>query len=86
MGAMHSYSAPDMSLQASLHEILLALELSRDRITNAQADLTEQVNGITTDTRAIARGQVFLALRGDKFDGHDFVATAIQQSHRRHCR
>jgi UDP-N-acetylmuramoyl-tripeptide--D-alanyl-D-alanine ligase len=68
-----------MSLQASLQEILLALELSRDRLTNAQADLTEQVIGITTDTRAIARGQVFLALRGDKFDGHDFVATAIQQ-------
>jgi UDP-N-acetylmuramoyl-tripeptide--D-alanyl-D-alanine ligase len=32
--------------------------------------------GITTDSRSIAPGNVFLALRGDKFDGHAFVESA----------
>lgn len=32
--------------------------------------------GVSTDTRKIARGDVFVALRGDQFDAHDFLATA----------
>ena len=32
---------------------------------------------VTTDTRAIAPGQTFLALRGEHFDGHSFVAKAL---------
>ena len=31
---------------------------------------------INTDTRAIQQGDVFLALRGDNFDGHDYLAQA----------
>lgn len=31
---------------------------------------------IITDTRKIGAGDVFLAIRGDKFDAHDFVQTA----------
>lgn len=34
---------------------------------------------ITTDTRAVSPGQTFLALRGEKFDGHDFIAQAIER-------
>jgi UDP-N-acetylmuramoyl-tripeptide--D-alanyl-D-alanine ligase len=37
------------------------------------------VTGITTDTRHIGEGQVFVALVGERFDGHDFVAQACQQ-------
>jgi UDP-N-acetylmuramoyl-tripeptide--D-alanyl-D-alanine ligase len=32
--------------------------------------------GVCTDTRAIARGDVFVALIGEHFDAHDFLATA----------
>ncbi|WP_411279943.1 UDP-N-acetylmuramoyl-tripeptide--D-alanyl-D-alanine ligase [Gemmatimonas sp.] len=32
--------------------------------------------GVCTDTRAIARGDVFVALKGERFDAHDFLATA----------
>ena len=32
--------------------------------------------GVTTDTRAIAAGQLFVALRGERFDAHDFLAAA----------
>ena len=31
---------------------------------------------VTTDTRALVRGDLFVALRGERFDGHDFVAKA----------
>ncbi len=34
--------------------------------------------GITTDTRTIREGNVFVALRGEKFDAHDFLDRAVQ--------
>jgi UDP-N-acetylmuramoyl-tripeptide--D-alanyl-D-alanine ligase len=33
--------------------------------------------GVTTDTRADLRGRLFVALRGERFDGHDFALQAI---------
>ncbi len=33
--------------------------------------------GLTTDTRAIQPGELFLALRGESFDGHRFIEQAI---------
>jgi len=41
--------------------------------------LTQYATGITTDTRSLQPGEVFLALRGEQFDGHRFVETAIEQ-------
>lgn len=35
--------------------------------------------GIATDTRTLKPGDLFLALRGEKFDGHDFVGRAIEK-------
>ena len=35
--------------------------------------------GVSTDSRKIGPGQLFIALRGDSFDGHDFVATAKER-------
>ncbi len=40
---------------------------------------SEIAQGVTTDTRQIRPGEIFLALVGEKFDGHDFVATAIER-------
>lgn len=34
---------------------------------------------IATDTRSIEQGQVFLALEGERFDGHDYLHVAAQQ-------
>jgi UDP-N-acetylmuramoyl-tripeptide--D-alanyl-D-alanine ligase len=32
---------------------------------------------VTTDSRAIAPGDLFVALKGERFDGHDYVAEAL---------
>lgn len=32
---------------------------------------------VTTDTRGLTRGDLFVALKGERFDGHDFVARAL---------
>ncbi|WP_040624939.1 UDP-N-acetylmuramoyl-tripeptide--D-alanyl-D-alanine ligase [Moraxella macacae] len=34
---------------------------------------------IVTDTRKIQQGDIFLALKGDKFDGHDYVQCAFEK-------
>ena len=44
---------------------------------NVSVSTLAQLAGIQTDTRILQPGEVFLALRGEKFDGHDFVPTAI---------
>src|SRR5690606_10162607 len=44
-----------------------------DREWASAALVWKQAEGISTDSRSIGPGQVFLALRGDKFDGHDYL-------------
>ena len=37
----------------------------------------QEISGVSTDTRAIAGGQLFVALRGERFDAHDFLDQAV---------
>ncbi|MCK5386427.1 MAG: UDP-N-acetylmuramoyl-tripeptide--D-alanyl-D-alanine ligase, partial [Gammaproteobacteria bacterium] len=37
------------------------------------------VKGISTDTRTIKGGELFLALKGPNFDGHTFIKTALEK-------
>jgi len=36
------------------------------------------VSAITTDTRKIGKGNVFVALKGERFDGHDYLHDAVR--------
>ncbi|RVU48618.1 UDP-N-acetylmuramoyl-tripeptide--D-alanyl-D-alanine ligase [Lujinxingia sediminis] len=38
-----------------------------------------RVSGVSTDTRSIAPGALFVALRGERFDGHRFVESAFER-------
>lgn len=38
---------------------------------------TQSVMGVSTDTRTIKAGELFVALNGATFDGHDFIETAL---------
>ena len=37
-----------------------------------------ELTGITTDSRSVGAGEVFVALIGEKFDGHDFIESSIE--------
>jgi UDP-N-acetylmuramoyl-tripeptide--D-alanyl-D-alanine ligase len=37
------------------------------------------ISGVSTDTRSLRRGEVFFALRGETYDGHDFVTEAVKK-------
>lgn len=37
------------------------------------------VSGVATDTRSLKFGDVFVALQGEKFDGHKFIDASIEQ-------
>ncbi|MDD4873286.1 MAG: UDP-N-acetylmuramoyl-tripeptide--D-alanyl-D-alanine ligase, partial [Kiritimatiellae bacterium] len=39
----------------------------------------EHIEGISHDTRTIARGNLYFALKGKNFDGHDFIKTAFDK-------
>ncbi len=41
--------------------------------------MNSMVNNIWMDSRKIEKGDIFLALKGDSVDGHDFVETAIKK-------
>ena len=36
------------------------------------------VSGVSTDSRSLAPGEAFIAIRGDNFDGHDFIRQAVR--------
>ena len=36
-----------------------------------------ELDGVSTDSRAVRPGSLFVALRGPRFDGHDYVAKAL---------
>lgn len=38
-----------------------------------------QINGVSTDSRTLPAGSLFIALRGEHMDGHQFVAAALQR-------
>jgi UDP-N-acetylmuramoyl-tripeptide--D-alanyl-D-alanine ligase len=37
------------------------------------------LRGVATDSRTAGEGDIFVALAGDRFDGHDFLGTAVQR-------
>jgi UDP-N-acetylmuramoyl-tripeptide--D-alanyl-D-alanine ligase len=36
-------------------------------------------NGVSTDTRSVGKGQLFVAIRGERYDGHDFLGAAKER-------
>jgi UDP-N-acetylmuramoyl-tripeptide--D-alanyl-D-alanine ligase len=52
-------------------------ELCEARLIRGDPNWT--VDRISTDTRALGRGDCFIALRGPRFDGHEFVSDAASR-------
>jgi len=41
------------------------------------ASLDKKLTGVGIDTRTLCEGAVFVAIKGDRFDGHDFLGQAV---------
>ena len=44
-----------------------------------QKGIQDEISGISIDSRTIDANMVFVALRGENFDGHDFISSAYQK-------
>lgn len=64
-----------MSLYFSLTQ--LSTILHSNLLTTTAKDLNLSVCGVTTDSRTIQEGEIFIALVGENFDGHDFAERAV---------
>jgi UDP-N-acetylmuramoyl-tripeptide--D-alanyl-D-alanine ligase len=57
------------------------MKWSTDRIaeiTSGQPVGEAEITSIATDTRSLEPGSLFVALRGDRFDGHDYLEAAME--------
>ncbi len=45
---------------------------------STRVDRVARVGGISTDTRTLRRGEAFLAIAGERFDGHEFIVAAAE--------
>lgn len=57
----------------------LSLQAIAAELGAAAVDADVAVARVATDSRAVAPGDIYVALRGERFDGHDFVAAAAAQ-------
>lgn len=55
----------------SVHELAQATQ------GRLQGPVQENISGISIDTRTLAAGEAFFAIKGDRLDGHDFVQAAL---------
>lgn len=59
----------------SLHDLMLATGGRLSAVPSPDATVQQ----ICTDTRQLKRGDVFWALQGEQYDGHDFIAQAFDR-------
>ena len=62
-----------MSVVMNLQE---AAQATSATLIGAEDGAAVAFRGVSTDSRKIEAGQLFIALRGENFDGHEFLATA----------
>jgi UDP-N-acetylmuramoyl-tripeptide--D-alanyl-D-alanine ligase len=55
----------------------MVLRATQGRLVGGPASAA--LRGISTDTRSLRPGALFVALKGERFDGHDFVAEAFRR-------
>ena len=57
--------------------MLLRDLLNKVDIIACTADLDMQINGVCCDSRAVRKGELFVAIKGFQSDGHDYITQAI---------
>lgn len=77
MTAIHLRQVLGYMRHLSLGELVHLLQATPIHLSEAaQAEIP---TGISTDSRTLQLGELFVALRGERFDGNRFIETALQQ-------
>lgn len=53
----------------------LAVAMSAEILSEGEPGV---ISSVCTDSRMVTKGDLFFAIRGDRFDGHDFIAKAVE--------
>ena len=60
------------------HELWTAEELVKATGGSLHGDVNQPFDGVSIDSRSLNAGDIFVAIKGDRHDGHDFVAGALK--------
>lgn len=60
----------------------IGVRLKATILHRVEAFWTQPIRGVSTDSRQIQPGDAFVALRGDRFDGHEFVVAVAERGAR----
>src|SRR5271169_1590287 len=60
----------------------IALWMGAELRPHAGDSAQEQATGYSIDTRTLSPGDLFFAIRGERYDAHDFVAAALERGAR----
>ena len=63
----------EMEEKININEVVSA---AKGRLVRGDKDIS--VSAVSIDTRTIKEGELFVAIKGDRFDGHDFVLQAFE--------
>lgn len=63
--------------QRRVGEMMSACAASAPRLLNGHSDVV--VSSLTHDSRQVRVGSLFCCIKGEKFDGHDFAAAAVER-------
>ncbi|MBN1405126.1 MAG: UDP-N-acetylmuramoyl-tripeptide--D-alanyl-D-alanine ligase [Candidatus Omnitrophica bacterium] len=55
------------------------LQATKGKLINEGVPDSLIIKGVSTDTRKVRKGELFIALKGERFDGHDFIRKAIKK-------
>lgn len=57
-----------------MSEVMMTLAQAARWLDLAPPAVDVNISGVSTDSRSVKAGELFVALTGDRFDGHDFLA------------
>ena len=69
--------SPSAMIESGLLVLADLLDVTGGRVVSAETDVV--LAGVSIDSRTLQPGELFVAIAGERFDGHDFLAEAARR-------